>query len=100
MSKQHMAGLVLRKGHAAPATNQESLEPRKEEFISQGRRRPWHGEGMDDTEKVNFEIPRRVIEKMNTLKGWRKIRYLKDFVGTALEKEADKLIAQAEKEGF
>lgn len=109
MSKQAWADVpITRKGEAQPnLVTGESLherkEPRKEatlEASNQGKRRKWLAPGMEEPHKANYEITKRLAKKMETLKGWDKIDTIKDFVNVTLEKEADRLIAQAEKEGY
>jgi hypothetical protein len=108
MSKQHFSSLNLaRAGSAKPAGPSHeapvALEPRKEvalEASHQGKKRTWLAPGMEEPHKANYEITKRLAKKIETLKGWDKIDTIKDFVNTTLEKEADRLIAQAEKEGY
>jgi hypothetical protein len=114
MSKQHLAGLVLRPGQAQPASNRETNVPSnqpskegakeaREEIVREVsmpavKRRPW--DGLDEPVKGNFEVNTRLLAKLAWLKSAKQIRTQKDFVAEVLEREADKLIAKAEKEGY
>jgi hypothetical protein len=103
MSKLSLDSITIaRKGHAYPA--QSTNEPRDQvAFLpsNQGtKRRPWHGEGSNNPLKVNYEITEGLAKKIATLKSWDKIDTIKAFVNATLEKEVDRLIAQAEKEGY
>lgn len=112
MSKNLSLGAVMaQKGAAVPAppteprkegnkesslegTNETSREARKEAI----RRRVW--EGQDEMIKVNFEVPKRLRTKLNTLKSWSRIESVKAYVAEVLEDAVDREIAKAEKEGF
>lgn len=120
MSKPSLDMLVARKGSAAPATlqvpqetsNEGTKEPREEvrqEAVKEvskpvvaaepaKRKRPW--DGMDEPIKGNFEVTKGLLAKLAWLKSANQIKTQKDFVFEVLEREADKLIAKAEKEGY
>lgn len=111
MSKPSLDSLVGRKGAAAPAALGFE-EPSKEGTREPGnevskpvqptqpaaRRRPW--DGLNEPVKGNFEVNTRLLAKLTWLKSAKQIRTQKDFVLEVLEREADKLIAKAEREGY
>jgi hypothetical protein len=117
MSKPSLDSLVTRKGSAAPAAleppaiEQASKEPRKEvtkeaskepsnQGASEGRRRAWHQPGQEEWKKTNYEMPLRVQTKLKEMKNWGYIPNVYKFVAEVVEKEIDKVIAKAEKEGY
>jgi hypothetical protein len=68
------------------------LEERKE------KRRAW--EGQDEIVKANYEVPKRVQTKLQTLKALGRVKNMKTFVAEALEAALDKELAAAEREGY
>ncbi|MDR5839353.1 hypothetical protein [Caballeronia sp. LZ034LL] len=89
---------IVQKGDATPARTAQGTKEEIKEALNQGRKRPW--DGHDDWVKVNYEVPERVQLKLGWLKGQQRIKVIKAFVAEALEREVDKLIARAEKEGY
>ncbi|WP_244832359.1 hypothetical protein [Caballeronia sp. TF1N1] len=104
MSKHSLNSMtVVRKGQAVPAqsTNDPSLQETKEqskEPRSQGRKKPW--DDRNEEVGVNYDIPQRVLMKMNHLKGMGVFRYHKHFVAAALEAACDRELAKLERDGF
>jgi hypothetical protein len=105
MSKPSLDSLVTRKGSAAPAAleppaiEQASKEP-SNQGASEGRRRAWHQPGQEEWKKTNYEMPLRVQTKLKEMKNWGYIPNVYKFVAEVVEKEIDKVIAKAEKEGY
>jgi hypothetical protein len=110
MSRPSLDAVITRKGAAAPASL-EAKEPSKEatgevskETSNQGakeeRKRAWHQPGQEEWKKTNYEMPLRVQTKLKEMKNWGYIPNVYKFVAEAVEKEIDKVIAKAEKEGF
>jgi hypothetical protein len=77
----------------APAAKAEEGEEPK-------RKRPWHAPGMDEVKQQNYGMPLRVGSKLAWLKSNGRIEDYKTFVAQVIEAEADRLIAEAEKEGY
>jgi hypothetical protein len=106
--------VITRKGLALPAdagqaevrkeeSKEPSLPPTKEpshEGAKEGRLRPWHQPGQDEWKKSNYDMPIRVQTKLKEMKNWGRIPSVYKFVAEAVEKEIDKVIAKAEKEGY
>jgi hypothetical protein len=89
------------------APREPAKEPSKDvskEPSNQGtreeRKRAWHQPGQDEWKKTNYEMPLRVQTKLKEMKNWGYIPNVYKFVAEAVEKEIDKVIAKAEKEGY
>jgi hypothetical protein len=91
-----IAIVLMGKKDAAAQMPKEQLsipiEERKE------KRRAW--EGQDEIVKANYEVPKRVQTKLQTLKALGRVKNMKTFVAEALEAALDKELAAAEKEGY
>jgi hypothetical protein len=103
--------VIARKGQAEPAEAAQAFVPRKEAVLppsndpsnhgaKEGRLRPWSRPGQEEWKKTNYEMPLRVQTKLKEMKNWGYIPNVYKFVAEAVEKEIDKVIAKAEKEGY
>jgi hypothetical protein len=105
--------VIARKGNAGAAVTtldpgkEDSLPPSKEgtkeaafQGAKQGRRYAWTRPGQDEWKKTNYEMPLRVQTKIKEMKNWGAINSAYTFVAEVVEREIDKIIAKAEKEGY
>ena len=69
-----------------------------EEPTPKEKRRAW--DGQDEIVKANYEVPKRIQTKLQTLKALGRVKNMKTFVAETLEAALDREIAAAEKEGY